>query len=326
MTVSAEQSGIATRPVALFVLGMHRSGTSALTRVLSLCGAALPAALLAADVANPRGYWEPRAAVDLNDGILQRHGSDWADPTLRLQREGAFDAEEQAACIAEISDFFATLPAAPVVVIKDPRITLLSTVWFEAARRAGFAIAVAIAVRHPGEVTASLAEVSGASSEPSPDLANALWLTYNLLAERQTRGVPRVFIDYANLLDDWRKETLRISAALDIDLDTRDERAIEEYLQRGLHRHRHGGPPANLLGTDWLSDVYEALSAAARDQHPDESTLDRVYEQYRLSAPGFGAAFDEYRELRDSVRRKSSVRSLIKEAFAMARRRGASRG
>ena len=38
----------ATRPVALFVLGLGRSGTSALTRVLSLCGAALPAGLLGA--------------------------------------------------------------------------------------------------------------------------------------------------------------------------------------------------------------------------------------------------------------------------------------
>lgn len=323
MTISKPET--ASRPIALFVLGMHRSGTSALTRVLSLSGAALPAALLAADVANPRGYWEPRAAVDLNDAILQRHGSDWADPTLRLQQEGALDAEEQAACIAEISDFFATLPAAPVVVIKDPRITLLSGMWFEAARRAGFAIAVAIAVRHPEEVTASLAEVSGASSEPSPELAHALWLTYNLLAERQTRGRPRVFVDYANLLDNWRKETLRISAALGIDLNTRDEGAIEEYLQHGLHRHRYRGPVASLLGTDWISAVYEALSAAARDQRPDESELDRIYSEYRLSAQGFGTAFEEYRELRNSVRRKPSVRSLIKEAFAMARRRGASR-
>jgi hypothetical protein len=38
---AAKQSGTAARPVALFVLGFGRSGTSALTRVLSLCGAAL---------------------------------------------------------------------------------------------------------------------------------------------------------------------------------------------------------------------------------------------------------------------------------------------
>ena len=136
---------------------MARSGTSALTRVLSLCGGTLPAGLVGAMPDNPRGYWEPRKAIVLNEAILRRHGSTMFDPTLRLQEEGAFDAEENAACIAEIGAFLTTLPAAPLVVIKDPRITLLSGVWFEAARLAGFDIAAVIAVRHPQEVIASIA-------------------------------------------------------------------------------------------------------------------------------------------------------------------------
>ena len=45
MTRPAAQTGTAARPVALFVLGMARSGTSALTRVLSLCGGTLPAGM-----------------------------------------------------------------------------------------------------------------------------------------------------------------------------------------------------------------------------------------------------------------------------------------
>src|ERR1700678_60798 len=65
----------AAKPVALFVLGFGRSGTSALTRVLSLCGAGLPAGLLGATAKNMRGYWDPRAAIHLNQAILRRHGS-----------------------------------------------------------------------------------------------------------------------------------------------------------------------------------------------------------------------------------------------------------
>ncbi len=42
------------------------------------------------------------AAVDVNEAILYRHGTSGYDPSLRLQDEGAFDAEEKAACIAEI--------------------------------------------------------------------------------------------------------------------------------------------------------------------------------------------------------------------------------
>jgi hypothetical protein len=43
--------------------------------------------------------------------------------------------------------------------------------------------------------------------------------------------MPRVFVEYANLLNNWRREIKRISAALTIDLTTRDEGSIEDYEQ-----------------------------------------------------------------------------------------------
>ena len=158
--IAAAQGGAGARPVALFVLGMGRSGTSALTRVLSLCGGKLPAGMLGADGINPGGYWEPRAALNLNDKILHRNGTPWYDPIMHLKEEAAFDAGEYADCIAEIGAFFTTLPAAPLVVIKEPRITLLSAMWFEAARLAGFDIKALIAVRHPQEVIASFVAIN----------------------------------------------------------------------------------------------------------------------------------------------------------------------
>lgn len=87
------------RPVLLFVMGMARSGTSAITRVISLCGGVLPAALAGANPANPRGYWEPRKAIILNERILHRNGSSRFDTTLRLQEPDAFSAVEKTACI-----------------------------------------------------------------------------------------------------------------------------------------------------------------------------------------------------------------------------------
>jgi hypothetical protein len=317
VTVAAAQTGTAARPVALFVMGMQRSGTSALTRVLSLCGGTLPAVLLGATPANPLGHWEPFAANVLNEAILQRHGSSMFDPTLRLQEEGAFDAEGKAACIAEIGAFLITLPVAPLVVIKDPRITLLSGVWFEGARLAGFDIAAVIAVRHPREVIASLAARDGAS----PELSSALWLKYSLLAERHTRGLPRVFVEYANLLEDWRREMPRVSAALAIDLDTWHEDAIEEFLKQDLRHQRHCGPVTELFGTDWISAVYEALRAAARDEPWDGSALDRVFEAYRASEHGFRTAFEDFHRHKPNPLIRPSVARLIFEVIAMAHRR-----
>lgn len=324
MTLRAGRGRSAVGPVALFVMGVSRSGTSALTRALSLCGGTLPSSLEAANASNPLGHWEPRAAIDINDAILYRHRSSAHDPTLRLQEEGAFDAEENAACTAEIKKFLATMPAAPLLLIKEPRITALPDVWFEAARQAGFEVAAVIAVRHPQEVIASLA----ARDAASPELSSALWLKYTLLAERHTRALPRVFVDYTKLLHNWRREITRISTALALDLNTRDERAIDEFLQQDLRRQRYDDPMTEFFGTDWMSSVYEALRAAAQDEPWDRSALDRAYEAYRANEHDFRTAFDDYRdhfsfnsELLRSVFRPSVTKKL-RAVAALATRLG----
>jgi hypothetical protein len=319
VSAAAAPSGTAARPAALFVLGSGRSGTSALTRVLSLCGGTLPAGMIGAGADNPRGFWEPRKVASLNEAILRRHGRGF-DPSLHLLEEDAFDAEEKAACIGEIRAYLTTLPAAPFVVIKAPKITLLSGLWFEAARLAGFESAAVITMRHPQEAIASLAT----TLRVSPELASVWWLKRNLLAERRTRGVPRVFVDYANLLEDWRREVKRISAALVIDLDTRDAGTIEEFLTSDLRRQRHCGPVMELFGANWFSLVYEALRAATRDEPWDQSALDRVFEAYRVSEHDFRTVFEDFHQLSNSVLHRLSRPSFgrtILEVVAMAHRR-----
>jgi hypothetical protein len=319
-----DSRGSAAKPVALFVLGFGRSGTSALTRVLSLCGAALPVGLLGATSENPRGCWEPRAAIHLSEEILRRHGSSGYDLSLRMQEEGAFDAKENAAYIAKIKAFLTTLPAGPLVVIKEPKITTVSGVWFEAAHQAGFNVKAVIAVRHPLEVIASLEKRAARQNyvRSSPELVSAWWLKYTLLAERNTREVPRVFVEYANLLEDWRREVKRISTALDIDLGARDEGAIDEFLTTDLRHHRNSGAVPEPFGTDWMSVVYEALGAAARDEPWEVSALDHVFAAYRVSERSFRTAFeDSQRYLRLNRLMPPSLVKLALEVLALAHRR-----
>ncbi|RAU97851.1 sulfotransferase family protein [Mycobacterium colombiense] len=308
-----------TRPVVLFVLGPQRSGTSALTRVLSLCGGTLPAAMLGADANNPLGYWEPRAAISLNETILRRLGTNWYDPSLRFLDGDAVGPDENKACVEKIAAYLSTLPAAPLVVIKEPRITTLSDLWFEAARQAGFDVASVIAVRHPQEVISSIVK----SWHVSPALASALWLKCNILAERNTRGVPRVFVDYANLLDDWRREMKRISTELPVELHTQYEDAIEEFITPGLHRQRHHGPVTDLFGADWISLVYEALHDAAQDDPVDFSTLDRVFASYRQGERDFRKAFEDFHGLSHSMLFRifrPVIARPVMEVMAMAHR------
>ncbi|BBZ18094.1 sulfotransferase family protein [Mycolicibacterium gadium] len=318
MTTSTGGAGTAPRPVIVFVLGINRSGTSALTRVLSLCGGALPAKLLGAMPDNPLGHWEPRQVNVLNEGILRRLGSSAFDPSLPLRDEDAIGPEDKAACLKEIRAYLDTLPAAPLVVLKDPRFTLMSDMWFDAARQAGFDVVTVIAVRHPQEVIESIAVRSGAS----PELSSALWLKYNLLAERDTRTTPRVFVHYDNLLEDWRREMKRISAALAIDLNNRDEAAIEEFLKDDLRHQRNRGSVAEPFGTDWMSTVYDALCAAATDEPCDEPALDRVFETYGASERAFRTAFENLQRFNKVYRFiRPGTFKLLTEFLATANRR-----
>lgn len=277
--------------------------------------------MLGADSGNPRGYWEPRKVLRLNNTILLRHGSGTYDPSLRLQEEDALNDDQRTAYIADIRAYLTTLPAAPVVIIKDLQITALSEVWFEATRLAGFDIAVVIAVRHPQEVGASLAKLMRAR----PELSSALWLKYNLLAERHTRGIPRVFVEYTNLLNDWPLELKRISTTLGIDLSTPDADAIAEFLKADLRRQRHCGPVPELCGADWISATYGTLHAAALDEPLDESALDRVFCAYRATERDFRTAFEDFRHHSNNMFVRISrpfVWNLMEVIALLKRRRG----
>ncbi|OBJ10836.1 sulfotransferase family protein [Mycobacterium sp. 1465703.0] len=279
---------------------------------------------MGADQANPSGFWEPRKAIDVNEAILYRKGSSWADPIPRLQQKGRFDGDQNHASVAEIAAFLSTMPAASLLIIKEPRITVLSDIWFEAARRTQHDVMAVIAVRHPQEVAASLA----AHGRVSPQLAGALWLKYSLLAERQTRRLPRVFVDYSNLLGNWRREITRISTMLAIDLNDDNDNAIDTFLEPNLRRQHYRGPVKDMFGTDWMSTVYQALSALARDDPLDESVLDAVFEAYRTSTIDFRAMFEDF----DNHFNSTLLRTLfppfisrrVRAATALATRMGVS--
>src|SRR5689334_10209515 len=64
---------------AVLVVGMHRSGTSALAGVVSLLGAAAPKTLMPADETNPRGFWESNKLGPIHEAMLASMESSWDD-------------------------------------------------------------------------------------------------------------------------------------------------------------------------------------------------------------------------------------------------------
>ncbi|MCM3881635.1 MAG: hypothetical protein ND807_16115 [Vicinamibacterales bacterium] len=270
---------------------MGRSGTSALARVLSLCGGSLPGQLMPANEGNPAGYWEPLEAFHLNEDFLFRHGSSWYDPTLRLQGEVTLEDGDAETYVQKIRAFLDACPSTQPLILKEPRIAALSPFWFEACRRAGFALRIVIAVRDPEEVAASLATRDRASLE----LSHALWLKYNLLAERHSRHLPRVFVEYAKLLSDWRTEIDRISEGLAIALVNRDEGAIDAFLNPELRRERRSGPPRESFGQPWVGRVFAAFSSASRGATLDLQMMDETFDAYCACERTFRVASTEFR-------------------------------
>jgi len=276
----------------IFILGMGRSGTSALARVLSLRGCVLPTTLKDANEANPRGFWEPVDALKLNDEFLFRHQATYFDPTLRLQGELAFAVDETERYIAEIGAFLRDCPQGAPLIVKDPRITALFDFWLEAARRGGFCVKVIVAIRNPLEVAASL----GALIEAPVELWYASWLKYNLLAELHSRQLPRVFVDYASLLGDWRAQLARITRALALnEVIEEGAAAIDTFLTRDLYTKRCHGSIVEPFGYPWLSDTYTILAGAANDQPLDTAKLDETLRVYRACERAFRASLDASR-------------------------------
>ncbi len=269
---------------ALLVLGMHRSGTSALAGVLGRAGFALPQELMPPTEHNPRGYFESTWIFRLNDALLAAAGSSWddwrafdADWHLSPAAE-PFHAEAQEALAAEF-------PGTAPIVLKDPRICRLLPFWTGALTEAGFRPLAVCTHRPAREVGASLARRNG-----WPEARGLLlWLRHVLDAEAQTRGRPRVFVSYDGLLADWRGTLGRIAEAFDLALPRPlDEAApeIEAFLSADL-RHAPETPAAAAGLSDWIARPQEILDrkAAGEDRPGDRETLDRIAAEVAAAAP-----------------------------------------
>jgi glycosyltransferase involved in cell wall biosynthesis len=290
----------------LLVLGMHRSGTSALTRVLSLLGAALPHDIMVpAPGNNEAGFWEPNRLVAWNDRILQALSSSW-DDWRRLDLT-TLDAATRSVLVEGLVDLIAAeYDDAPLFVLKDPRICRFVPLYAEALARLGVEPRFVLSIRNPLAVMRSLA----VRDQIVDAYAALLWLRHMLDAEWATRGAPRTFVAYDTLLDDWRTTVARLVDAVIPDatsvLDASLASEINTFLSGGLRHHTPSQSDlvANRDVSNWLKDSYAALLRLVRDA--DEAaacaTLDRVRDEFDAVAPMFAAASAEFGR-RDAAQR-----------------------
>jgi hypothetical protein len=273
----------------ILILGMHRSGTSALARIVNLLGAALPKTLLPANATNPAGHWESMPLVQLNDSLLAAAGSAWDDwravDPLWMSSEIADSFVEKIAAALE-----AEFDTAQLFCLKDPRLCRLLPLWARALARLNVHAVALHIVRHPLEVAASLATRDGFPSKKS----HLLWLRHVLESELQTRHLRRAFIGYEALLSNWRDPLGAAGRRLGVDWPRQRgpvESEVAAFITADLYRSRIARSDLCREAPEpWIWTTYTACERLleAADDKEAQANLDEVRARFEEACRAFG--------------------------------------
>jgi hypothetical protein len=274
-TPSPSTPANASGRTAYLVLGMHRSGTSAVAQLLSLAGAQLPKNVMPGDEHNAQGYFEPWRIATFNDERLRAASSSW-DDAFAYPCPEVSPAESDAWRERAIALFREEFAGRRYPLMKDPRATVLLPFWRQVFEAFDLKARCVIPVRHPLAVASSLARRDGFA----PQKSVLLWSAYMLAAEAYSRDLPRAFIDYDSMLADWRGEVARIERAHGAPLPKLGKGAAVKIDAALTSELRHNRAEGDLKALGWTGEIAAAVHdwfcAAARDEAPPTAALDAV--------------------------------------------------
>ncbi len=324
---SPETSADTGAAKVVVVAGSGRSGTSTIAGVLKSAGLLIPPPEVPGNRTNPRGFFEPRWAVDVQTRLLRR-----SSVVLTDARPAAFDQTASVAAAeevrAEVGGWVREhLAASHELLVKDPRNSWFLPMWRRAAADAGAEVAFLTMLRHPAEVVGSKDKYykntdAGESPRQAQTTRVASWLNVALFTEATTRDARRTFVLYEDLLDDWRAALARVAEELSLEhgraLTDAQTAEIDEFVDPGLRRVR----------TEWsdidcpeevrelAQEVWDLLLVLARSGGFDaeaETRLDALRERYvSMYVDAEALAQSSAEEARRAGSRKGR-RNLLKE-------------
>ena len=278
----------------IVVLGMHRSGTSAVARVLNRMGI-----WLGSDE-NLSRRWEHLLVQAANEEILGALGGHWSAPPELDQ--GWADDPALRSVESTSSKALHDLAARPAYAWKDPRTCLTFGYW---RARLTEEPVIVLVYRHPIEVADSLQRRDGL--RPAHSLA--LWERHNSGALAAADGRRTVVVPYSDLVADPQAVAASIYGALrrfDIPLANPAAEAVAEI---DPDRRHHVSP-------DSMPD--DLVTASQRKLWSLLRSLPTVSDRLRIEAPGtpapHAASAELLRALAQLHRRSSEARLLTERA------------
>ena len=308
----------------IVVLGMHRSGTSAITRGLMTLGVALGDKLLPpVQNDNAKGYFEDVDLNALNIEIMQELGNDWH--RLAPIEDDAIERLRQRAYFLRAIELLRKKTTNHTIFgFKDPRIAKLLPFWHQVFAHCGFDINYVLSIRNPLSVAQSLAKRAGFTHEKS----HLLWLEHALTSLRLTQGRQRVLVDYDHLLQAPQRAMELMAHRLALQLDPQALHKYQtEFLDQNLRHTQyatedlmldHACPPL-------VQEMYAELVTVSHDNdtldlpafHTRTALWSEEFKRFKSNLPWIDRLTEQVSHLSLSINtQNSAINQLIGAATA----------
>ncbi len=205
------------KPIVM-VLGMHRSGTSLCSHVLSVLGVDMadrmfPPGSETAAFDNPRGHWERWEIVAFHDRVLAHFNRGYWTPSHDLPLPAGWWADPEIAAIRrEMVEFLAKRVSETRFGFKDPRTVRLMPLWQQIFDDLNLAPKFVLCLRNPAEVARSLATRDGLP----PAMGECRWLIHMVDFFRYIGEHEYCTVEYEKWFDDPRENATKLEKFLDL--------------------------------------------------------------------------------------------------------------
>lgn len=281
-----------------FLAGFHRSGTSLLASGCNSLGYSMGSGeLLTAGDDNPKGYYENRRLVKINEQIQGRLNSSWDDIFFSFGDQGDAVYEATSPTISKfLEEEFLVRPKRNYL-LKDPRILQTYKVWRETLASKDYSAPEIIFIfRNPLECAGSQQRryENSYAKDADPfhffgaDLRETLllWYVYTARFLMTLRGERMIVVSYADLLKDPKSVLHRISAWSGIAADQAEiDRFVTDFFEEGLRHHQMSDEDLRKATLDipYVFDMYRKLNELKHKEAINQRDVKKITEAHRDS-------------------------------------------